>query len=120
MINKKWPDAITTESGLKYVVLKKGDGEKPKRGATLKVHYSGRLLDGKKFDSSYDREKPFEFDVGIGRVIKGWDEAFLDMKKGEKRILIIPSNLAYGEKGIGPIPPNATLVFEVELLDFYQ
>ena len=118
MIKKKWPDAMVTESGLRYVVLKKGIGKKPERGTKIKAHYSGKLMDGRQFDSSYDRGKPFEFAVGMGRVIKGWDEALLDMKKGEKRILIIPPDLGYGEKGIGPIPPNAILIFEVELMDF--
>ena len=120
LINEKWPDAKETSSGLKYVVIKEGsDDKKPKRGALVSAHYTGKLLDGTKFDSSYDRNKPLQFPVGLGRVIKGWDEAFLDMKKGEQRVLIIPSNLAYGSRGAGSaIPPDATLVFEVELVDF--
>lgn len=118
VIKEKYPNAVGDASGLRYVVLKEGVGEKPSRGTTLAVHYSGMLLDGTKFDSSVDRGKPFQFPVGMGRVIKGWDDALLGMKKGEKRILIIPPHLAYGEKGIGPIPPHSTLVFEVELLDF--
>ena len=120
LINEKWPDAKETPSGLKYVIIKEGsDDKKPKRGALVSAHYTGKLLDGTKFDSSYDRNKPFQFPVGQGRVIKGWDEAFLDMKKGEQRVLIIPSDLAYGSKGAGGvIPPDATLVFEVELIDF--
>ena len=76
------------------------------------------LLDGTKFDSSVDRGAPIDFPVGQGRVIKGWDEALLSMKKGEKRVLIIPANLGYGPSGRGPIPPNATMVFDVELIDF--
>lgn len=119
LIKEKYPQAISLPSGLMYVVLAEGTGDKtPKRGTTISAHYTGRLLNGTKFDSSVDRGNPLQFPAGVGRVIKGWDEAFLSMKKGEKRILIIPSHLGYGEMGIGPIPPNATLVFEVELLDF--
>ncbi|SPD75538.1 Peptidyl-prolyl cis-trans isomerase [uncultured Desulfobacterium sp.] len=118
-INQKWPDAITTESGLKYVVTKNGDGEKPKRGQIVTAHYTGILLNGNKFDSSRDRGAPFRFPVGMGRVIAGWDQALLDMKKGERRTLIIPYTLGYGEAGYPPlIPPKATLVFDVELIDF--
>jgi len=118
-MNKKFPGAVKTKSGLRYVVTKEGTGSKPSKGVVVKAHYTGKLLDGTKFDSSVDRGKPFEFPVGAGRVIKGWDEAFLDMKKGEKRTLIIPYHLAYGERGYpGVIPPKATLIFDVELLDF--
>ena len=119
LIKGKYPNAVKTASGLMYIVLKEGEG--PQRalpGTMVTVHYTGTLLDGTKFDSSLDRGKPIQFPVGNGRVIKGWDEALLSMGKGEKRILIIPSNLAYGERGIGPIPPNSTLVFEVELIGF--
>ncbi len=119
IIKKKWPNAIKTSSGLMYVITKKGEGPTPKKGQKVKAHYTGTLLSGKKFDSSRDRGMPFEFPVGTGRVIRGWDEAFLDMKKGEKRTLIIPYFLAYGERGSPPaIPPKATLVFDVELIDF--
>ncbi len=119
MIKQKWPTAITTPSGLKYVVVEKGSGtDTPAPGSMVKAHYTGKLLDGKKFDSSYDRGEPISFPVGQGRVIKGWDEAFLGMKKGEKRTLIIPSDLGYGPSGRGPIPANATMVFDVELVDF--
>ncbi len=119
LIKEKWPNAKKTASGLMYVVTKEGSGEKPKMGQKVKAHYTGTLLNGTKFDSSRDRGVPFEFQVGKGRVIKGWDEAFLDMKKGEKRILIIPYHLAYGKRGRPPtIPPKATLVFDVELIDF--
>jgi cyclophilin family peptidyl-prolyl cis-trans isomerase len=119
LIKKKWPDAKKTASGLMYVVIKEGEGPKPKVGQNVKVHYTGTLLDGKKFDSSKDRGKPFEFLLGKRKVIPGWDEAFQDMKKGEKRVLIIPYSLAYGESGRPPIiPPKATLVFYVELIDF--
>ena len=117
-INGQWPDAITTDSGLKYVVEAEGAGDTPKVGDMVKVHYTGKLLDGTKFDSSVDRGAPIDFPVGQGRVIKGWDEALLSMKKGEKRVLIIPANLGYGPSGRGPIPPNATMVFDVELIDF--
>ncbi len=117
-IKAQWPDAITTPSGLKYVVVAEGTGETPAAGTMVKVHYTGKLLDGTKFDSSMDRGTPIDFPVGQGRVIKGWDEALLSMKKGEKRVLIIPPNLGYGPSGRGPIPPNATMVFDVELLDF--
>ncbi len=118
-IKKQWPDAVTTPSGLKYVVVQEGAGdETPTKGTTVKAHYTGKLLDGMKFDSSYDRGQPIEFPVGAGRVIKGWDEAFLSMKRGEKRTLIIPSDLGYGPGGRGPIPPNATMIFDVELVDF--
>jgi peptidylprolyl isomerase len=120
LVKGKYPNAIRTSSGLKYIILKEGNGAIPTRGAIIETHYTGRLLDGTKFDSSVDRGKPFLFLVGRGEVIKGWDEAFLSMKKGEKRILIIPPGLAYGDKGMGTIPPNATLIFEVELIYFLQ
>ncbi len=118
LIKEKWPNAKKTPSGLMYVVTKEGEGSKPEIGQTVTAHYIGTLLNGSKFDSSRDRGKPFEFPVGKRRVIRGWDEGFLDMKKGEKRILIIPYSLAYGERGRPPvIPPKATLVFDVELID---
>ena len=119
LIKKKWPNAKKTKSGLMYVLLKEGEGPKPKKGQKVSAHYTGTLLDGKKFDSSRDRGVPFEFPVGMRRVIPGWDEAFLDMRKGEKRVLIVPYSLAYGERGHPPvIPPKATLIFYVELIDF--
>lgn len=119
-ITKKWPNAQKTRSGLYYQVEKEGEGPTPEAGTTISAHYTGRLFEnGRKFDSSYDRGEPIEFPVGTGRVIKGWDEALIQMKKGEKRTLIIPPNLAYGERGAGGvIPPNAWLVFDVELVDF--
>lgn len=120
LIKEKYANAIKTSSGLMYIVLKEGKGLIPASGALVEAHYTGRLVDGTKFDSSVDRGHPFHFVVGKGNVIKGWDEAFLSMKKGEKRILIIPPDLAYGERGAGSIPPNATLIFEVELIDFLQ
>ena len=110
-----------TESGLQYRDTKEGTGEKPSKGQTCVMHYTGWLWEdgkkGKKFDSSVDRGQPFKFPVGAGRVIKGWDEGVATMKVGGKRLLLIPPNLAYGERGAGGvIPPNATLLFEVELL----
>ena len=109
----------TTESGLIYIVVEAGDGPKPQPGTRIQAHYTGKFLSGRVFDSSVQRGEPFEFEVGMGRVIKGWDEALLDMQKGEKRILIVPSHLGYGERGHPPvIPPQATLVFDVELVDF--
>lgn len=95
-----------------------GTGIEVKKGDGVSIHYSGTLEDGKKFDSSYDRGLPFETEIGVGQVIKGWDEGVPGMKIGGKRKLIIPYDMAYGEKGIpGVIPPKATLIFEVELID---
>ena len=106
-----------TPSGLQYWDLKKGTGALAKPGTTVKVHYTGWLTDGKKFDSSRDRNEPFEFKLGAGMVIKGWDEGVAGMKVGGKRQLRIPPDLGYGAAGAGTaIPPNSTLVFYVELL----
>lgn len=114
---KKTEKTVTTDSGLQYEDIVVGTGESPKAGQTVNVHYTGWLTDGKKFDSSYDHGGPIDFPIGIGRVIKGWDEGLLTMKIGGKRKLIIPPQLGYGARGAGgAIPPNATLVFEVELL----
>lgn len=115
-----YADFTTTESGLRYKVLKEGDGAIPTPGQTVKAHYTG-WLDGfdseKKFDSSRDRMRPFSFRVGAGQVIRGWDESFASMKVGERRQIILPPRLAYGERGAGGIiPPSATLYFDVELL----
>jgi FKBP-type peptidyl-prolyl cis-trans isomerase len=112
-------DTIETASGLQYEVLASGNGESPASGDTAVVHYTGWLTDGTKFDSSVDRGQPFEFGVGQGNVIKGWDEGVALMKVGDKWKFTIPPELAYGKRNIGNglIPPNSTLVFEVELLD---
>jgi FKBP-type peptidyl-prolyl cis-trans isomerase FkpA len=114
---KKEPKVIKTASGLQYVDLKVGDGQEAKKGDRAVVHYTGWLKDGTKFDSSLDRNEPFEFPLGAGRVIKGWDEGVAGMKVGGKRKLIIPPELGYGKRGAGTvIPPDAELTFEVELL----
>lgn len=108
---------VTTSSGLKYVDQVIGTGEVAVAGKTANVHYTGWLENGKKFDSSVDRGQPFSFPLGAGRVIKGWDEGVQGMKVGGKRKLTIPSDLGYGSRGAGGvIPPNATLIFDVELL----
>ncbi|MBN3886936.1 MAG: FKBP-type peptidyl-prolyl cis-trans isomerase [Nostoc sp.] len=110
-------NAVTTPSGLKYVELKEGTGATPKPGQTVEVHYVGTLEDGTQFDSSRDRGQPFSFKIGIGQVIKGWDEGVSTIKVGGRRQLIIPPELGYGARGAGGvIPPNATLLFDVELL----
>ena len=105
------------ENGLKIEDVKIGNGAEAKAGNTIIVNYLGTLVNGTKFDSSYDRGQPFSFLLGGGQVISGWDQGLIGMKIGGKRKLIIPASLAYGEKGVpGAIPPNATLIFEVELL----
>lgn len=116
-------DVATTSKGenvteLKIEELKEGSGKQAVAGKSVKVHYTGWLTDGTKFDSSVDRGQPFDFELGAGRVIQGWDKGVAGMKVGGKRKLTIPSEMGYGARGAGGvIPPNATLVFEVELLD---
>ena len=106
----------TTPSGLQYEDIVVGTGASPQNAGRVTVHYTGKFLDGKKFDSSVDRGQPFTFVIGVGQVIKGWDEGVATMKVGGKRNLIIPAALAYGARGQGPIPPNTDLYFEVELI----
>ncbi|MBE9137158.1 FKBP-type peptidyl-prolyl cis-trans isomerase [Nodosilinea sp. LEGE 07088] len=108
---------ITTDSGLQYVDLVEGTGAMPQSGQRVTVHYTGTLEDGTKFDSSRDRGRPFSFQIGVGQVIKGWDEGVGTMRVGGQRKLVIPAELGYGSRGAGGvIPPNATLLFDVELL----
>ncbi len=118
-VKEKYPDAKSTESGLRYVMHHEGEGDQAVAGKTVAVHYTGTLFEnGSKFDSSLDRGQPIEFPLGQGRVIKGWDEGIAMLKKGGKATFIIPPHLGYGERGYPPvIPQNAVLVFEVELVD---
>lgn len=110
-------NVVTTDSGLQYIDIEEGTGATPQRGQKVTVHYTGTLEDGTKFDSSRDRGRPFDFTIGVGQVIRGWDEGVGTMKVGGRRQLIIPSELGYGARGAGGvIPPNATLIFDVELL----
>ncbi len=106
----------TTASGLIYETMREGAGQTAKSGDSVEMHYTGTLADGKKFDSSLDRKQPLPLTLGTGAVIQGWDEGIPGMKVGEKRKLIIPPNLGYGERGKGSVPPNATMTFEVELI----
>lgn len=117
-INRRWPAAIKTPSGLRYVVIREGSGtDTPKMGQVVTAHYTGTLMNGKMFDSSEVRNEPIKFK--IGQVIEGWNEALVSMHKGEKRQLIIPPELGYGIQGYpGLIPPNSYLIFDVELIDF--
>jgi peptidylprolyl isomerase len=108
-------ESMTTSSGLQYTDVKPGTGKAPQEGQTVSVHYTGTLTDGTVFDSSKDRG-PIKFKLGKGEVIKGWDEGIASMKVGGERLLVIPPELAYGSRGVGAIPPNATLNFKVELV----
>jgi peptidylprolyl isomerase len=117
IVAANWPDAVETASGLRYVVVQPGSGTRsPVRGQRVTVHYTGKLLDGSTFDSSVARGAPAEF--MIGQLIRGMNETLMGMTEGEQRIAIIPPELGYGERGQGPIPPNAYLVFELELISF--
>ncbi|MEM8895921.1 MAG: FKBP-type peptidyl-prolyl cis-trans isomerase [Bacteroidota bacterium] len=117
MVERRKYGHIYTPSGLGYKVIQEGTGELPQADQPVKVHYTGYLEDGTKFDSSYDRNKPFSFVLGKGQVIKGWDEGVALLKKGSKAILRIPPDIAYGSRARGPIPANATLYFEIEVLE---
>ncbi len=118
-VEKTWPEAKKTNTGIRYIVMREGEGDSPKPGDKVSVLYVGRLLDGKVFDQNQDKENPFTFRVRRDMVIEGWDQTLQLMKRGEKRLVIIPPELAYGTRGQPPkIPRRATLVFEIELLDF--
>ena len=117
-LTKNKIEAVPTESGLYYVVTEPGNGEKPEVGKPVTMHYTGKLLNGTVFDSSVERNQPFQFVLGVGQVIPGWDEGVQLMTKGEKGLLYIPYYLAYGERDMGDIPPFSNLIFEVELIDF--
>ncbi|MBC7369132.1 MAG: FKBP-type peptidyl-prolyl cis-trans isomerase [Undibacterium sp.] len=117
-VEKTWPDAKKTNSGIRYVILQSGTGERPKPGENVAVLYTGRLLSGDVFDQATDKDKPFLFRVARDQVIQGWDQILPLMKVGEKRLVVIPPELAYGTRGQPPkIPRNATLAFTIELLE---
>jgi len=118
-IANRWPDAIRDDkTGIFKLIEREGIGKKPAAGTKVNVHYIGTMIDGTPFDSSRDRNEAMEFIVGVGQFIPGWDASIMDMKKGERSIIIIPPEMGYGSRGIGPIPPHSWLVFDVELLDF--
>jgi FKBP-type peptidyl-prolyl cis-trans isomerase len=118
-VEQNWPEAKKTTTGIRYIILREGDGESPKPGDKCSVLYIGRLLHGQVFDQKQSKDDPFVFRVRREEVIEGWDQLLQAMKKGEKRLVIIPPELAYGTRGRPPaIPRNATLVFEMELIDF--
>lgn len=117
-ITDRWPDAVLDEaSGIYSLIRREGSGPVPSPGTSVSVHYTGSLMDDTVFDSSRDRNAPFEFKVGTGQVIPGWDTVLLAMKKGGRRTVILPPEMAYGKAGVGPIPPNSWLIFDIELLD---
>ena len=118
VIDREWPGYMETPSGLRYLVQQEGTGAKPLRGMKISVVYTAFLIDGTKFNENLDRENPFTFSLGGGEVILGWEEAFADMRKGEKRVLIVPQALGYGLRGLGEkVPRRATLIFFVEVVD---
>jgi len=119
-VEKTWPNAVKTATGLRYVILKAGTGdEMPKPGDQVSVIYSGRLLSGKVFNEELDPTKPFRFRLGRGELIPAWEEAIQRMKRGERRLIVVPYELGYGTRGDPPrVPRSTTLVFEIELLDF--
>lgn len=114
--DNKTTDTLVTETGLQYIIREKGNGVKPEKGATVQVHYIGKLTNDTVFDSSYKRNRPFSFALGKGQVIKGWDEGIALLHQGDKATLIIPPNLAYGSRSTGSIPSNSTLIFDIELI----
>lgn len=114
------PLAVKTASGLTYFITQNGTGRTPKVGETVVVHYTGTLTNGTKFDSSRDRGQPISFPLGQGKVIKGWDEGIAKLRVGDQAIFVIPPAIAYGPKGRGPIPPDATLIFIVELVNIEE
>ncbi|MEZ4938405.1 MAG: FKBP-type peptidyl-prolyl cis-trans isomerase, partial [Crocinitomicaceae bacterium] len=117
-VNEKYPSAARTESGLAYVIEKQGEDPKPQKGNTVAAHYKGTFIDGKKFDSSYDRNQPIEFPIGQGRMIPGFEEGAMMLGKGGKATLILPYWLAYGVNGRPPqIPAKAILIFEIEIVE---
>jgi FKBP-type peptidyl-prolyl cis-trans isomerase len=119
LVEQKWPQVKKTNSGIRYIIQREGQGESPKPGYTVSVLYTGQLLDGKIFDQYLEKDQPFTFRIAREQVIEGWDQVLQLMKRGEKRLVIIPPELAYGFRGQPPkIPRNATLVFEIELIDF--
>lgn len=117
-IAQMFPDTLVNVWGIRFKILREGAGPKPVSGNRITAHYRGRLLDGTEFDNSYTRGKPVTFTLMSNDVIRGWNDSFIDMRKGEQRLIVIPYKYAYGSNGRGPIPPRAPLVFEVELLDF--
>jgi peptidylprolyl isomerase len=118
-VRSRFPNLVEAKGGFFYILEREGEGDTPPRGTRISAHYTGKFLDGTVFDSSVRRNQVFRFTVGAGEVIEGWDLAFLSMRRGEKRTIVLPPDLAYGSRGAGGvIPPNAWLIFEVELVDF--